>query len=343
MIRGEYSDGPINEYPRYDELCNMKYLGAYVVNELVDFANKHIMTDTTTPGNGAHDYRFTTWVEDLDRQYGTALVHPSAENIVRTGYVSPVFYTVDRYNKQVIESETVRLNIPRNLDDPEAVIELDEEVKNIENIYKEKSDLVILHALIQKSIKAQEKGIARNDRPIYISLAGHKPTLDFLAQEYSENEQAKAEKEEMTKREWMENWSNFEDLCYELLERKSSFEGGALAYESNDGENLTAMKLTGFGNTIKAAEIIRIKKNGELEDIFYVFSNNDQSVAEDNYDNVEDYDKHFNIVEFSDRIRNGARISQSTFDSYRPENENEFNDGIAYEGNRFVRGEEIDY
>ena len=319
MIRGEAVDGPIEErIPRIDSILHTRNVGSIVLRTMSDFANNQILPDTTSAGNGAHSYRFTTYVEDHDARIGRAIGFPSADQIKKQNMIKPIFFTVDRDAREVIDTETTAIEVPLSMDSAESILQY-AETEDLLNYTYDRTELMIFYAIIQKSKASQETCNIITDLPVYLALTDSHKTLDYMAKEYPNKDES--QQEETKKDEWIENWQNFEDVAYEVNQKFNKEKNNIheLAIEHIYGKDTIAIKLTGKltgeNQEIFAAEIIQQKPNETFE-TFYTFANGDNERSEDNYDEYGQ-DLHLDVQELCEVIREGSHISPNTFDSYR--------------------------
>lgn len=152
-------------------------ISAYIaLSSLARLYDPEHNSHTTSPGNGADSYRLNSWVKTMNSRYGNALALPSACEVHHKDQIKPIFYTIDRQERQVINQKRIVLPTESSL-----IGDKELTVYSSNTLYDcfEHDELQTMICLLQKA----EKGLNGEQMPIDydVNIAMALSEIDTLA------------------------------------------------------------------------------------------------------------------------------------------------------------------
>jgi len=330
MNKREVIDGYVEDSLTPEQYFTDHYNSAYLVlGGLAKLYNSKINSRSITPGNGAENYRLNSWIESENSQEAYALALPSANEVHHDDLIRPVFYTVNRKEREISSETGIVLPTESSLIND---LELTIDASNILYDIFSHDDLQIMLCLVQKARRNLQGTPKPVDYGVHIALASH--NLDELSTIFpTKDSEQESDRENIEK--LSENWLEFEQSAkYRFMKKagkKPSVSEVALIHEA-DNDKTYAIKLTGTSKNILMAEIV-MQHGNEVETQHYIFSSAmSPEDMEDNYD----YAPNWNFEELHEALELGNHITPEEFTTFHAEAldiSSDFSSNFLYEGN----------
>lgn len=330
MNKREVIDGYVEDSLSPEQYFTDHYNSAYLVlGGLAKLYNSKINSLTISPGNGSDNYRLNSWVENEKSRDAYALALPSATEVHHEDLIRPVFYSINRQDREISSETAIVLPTESSLIND---LELTIDASNILYDIFSHDDLQIMLCLVQKARRNLEGASKPVDYGVHIALASHK------IHELSSIFPSKVKQQDIDSNEiegLSENWLEFEQSAkYRFMKKASKKPSVSEVSIMHDvaKDKTYAIKLTGTSKNILMAEII-MQHGNEVDTQHYIFSSAlNEEEMKDNYD----YAPEWNFEELHETLEFGNSITTEEFTSFHADAlavNNDFNSSLFYEGN----------
>lgn len=330
MINREVIDGYVENslaseqyYVSHDETAEL------VLNGLAKLYNDRDNSPSISPGQGVENYRFNSWVETSRSKMGYALALPSVYEVTTQDFIRPIFFSVDRKNREILSETSVVM--PRGSDIDNNPEKIQEARSVLTNIFSQ-DDLQFVQCLVNKAYQSLHGMPNPIDGAVHAALATD--NLDELSKNFS-NRIDQAEEDATNIEKLAENWLEFEASATHRFIKKDSRKGNvsevAIMYELNRNQTY-AIKLTGTRTTVLMAEIV-MQHGNEVESQNYIFSS---ALNEDDMQDNYDYAPEWSFEDLHETLELGNYITPDEFTAFHAEAldaSSGFNSNLLYEGN----------
>jgi len=330
MNKQEVIDGYIEDSLTPEQYYTDHYNSAYLVlGGLARIYNSELNSRGVSSGNGAEEYRLNSWVESEYSKEAYALALPSAKAVYHDDLIRPVFYTINRKEREVISETGIVLPTESSLIND---LELTINASNVLYDIFSHDDLQIMLCLIQKArrdLKGSPKPI---DYGSFIAISSHK--LDELSKIFPSKDRKKDSDSENIE-QLTEKWLDFEKSANHLFKKKAgkklSVTELAVIHEIAQ-DKTCAIKLTGTSKNILMAEIV-VQHGNEVESQNYIFSS---ALSQEDMEDSYDYAPNWNFEDLHEALELGNHVSPEEFTTFHAETldaNTTFNSNLLFDDN----------